>query len=401
MQKNFDEKNIVRDFRLTFFGIILALIGTAVSIYSINHHLEFKNHGQTNAACNINSSFSCDAVAASEFSEILEIPLGVFGLSFFLLLLSYLLTAHLSPKFRPGCYYFYSVMTGIGALISVYLFVVSYFKVQSFCPTCIIVYVICFLQMALVYIRRKSIPNKFGFDSALFSVLIAILPIFISYYGFSIFQDSFNSKSTNLLGGHRQDPQALSKASFEIPINKTAYSGLGEDYRKGSDDAKVTIVVFSDFQCPACKNMDKKLLTIFNDYGNQILIVHKNFPLDMKCNSSLSSPIHPYACDTAVLARCAGQYDKFWEYHDLAYQNQSQTNPISIKSWASSLGLTNSQIEACLKSKGMHEKIKDDIKLGLKVGVNATPTVFINGRKVIDSRSSSIRSEINKILNKK
>src|SRR5690606_25971169 len=125
-----------------------------------------------------------------------------------------------------------------------------------------------------------------------------------------------------------QDVEALiyGKTTHEIPINTSPYSGFGEDFRKGGDQAAVVLTEFADFQCPACASFAPTLETLHKDFGDRILIVYKNYPLDTTCNPQLSNQIHEFACDMAVAARCAGQYEKFWQFHDLAFARQSSVS---------------------------------------------------------------------------
>ena len=375
-------------------GLIIGFFGVLACLYSISHHLEFKEKGSTDSLCNVSEKYSCDAIAASEYSEILGTPLGVWGLGYFIGLIWLLLAARFLPKYRKGCLYFYHKLALLGGLACLFLIGISLLKLNALCPSCMVIYVLCFSQFFLVIKKKSLIPNYIELKPLLYGVFALSTPtiiLFASYHFYSY------KKEKDLFSQHQAAPK-VSSSSYDIPINKSKYSGLGEDYRIGNDEAKVVIVEFSDFECPSCKTMGNKLKTLVSEYGDKISVVLKNFPLDQKCNHSLGSPLHYFACDIATLARCAGQYGKFWEYHDLAFAEQQNVNAKTIRDWASRLGLTNEQIEGCLSSKGMQEKIKDDISLGLQLGVNGTPTVFINGKKLLDNRLPIIRAEINNLL---
>src|SRR5690606_27345113 len=114
----------------------------------------------------------------------------------------------------------------------------------------------------------------------------------------------------------------------------------------------------------------------------------KNFPLNNQCNPAMGGGGgHPNSCNIATMARCAGQYGKFWQYHDLAFAGQRSITSQSHIGWAKEVGLTDDQIQTCLKSKDIREKIADDGRLGNEVDVEGTPTVYINGRKYHGRRS--------------
>ena len=175
---------------------------------------------------------------------------------------------------------------------------------------------------------------------------------------------------------------------------------IGDSPTKGNPDAEIVMLEFSDFQCPSCKRMNLTLKSLIKSYGNQILLVYKNFPLDNKCNPSMPGPMHQLACDMATLARCAGQYGKFWQYHDLVFDNQQSASPALLRSWAKEVGLNDEQIKTCLSSKSIIDKIRDDIQIANKLGVNSTPTFYINGYKFVGRGANALKLEIDKILNR-
>ena len=200
--------------------------------------------------------------------------------------------------------------------------------------------------------------------------------------------------------GEVEELLLASSEAQQIPINRTPYSGMGEDYRHGADQARVQVVEFIDFQCPSCKAMATTISLLHKEYEGRVLFVVKNFPLDKQCHTSMQHSPHPHACATAVLARCAGQFGKFWQYHDLAFAQQHEADDDTVAAWAKQVGLTEAQISACQASQGILDKIKDDIALARKIGVEATPTVFINGKKYLGgARADALRRAIDSMLN--
>jgi protein-disulfide isomerase len=179
----------------------------------------------------------------------------------------------------------------------------------------------------------------------------------------------------------------LAPAASEITINLSPYSGLGEDYRKGPDNAKVTIVEFADYQCPGCKHASETLHTLSQEFQGKVRVVFKNYPLDSSCNKSMQGKFHEHSCKAAIMSRCAGEQGKFWQYHDLAFKNQATINEANLKAWATELGMSQDQINLCWNSKDILAKVQDDIEQGNKAGVDSTPTLFINGKKVMGGRS--------------
>jgi protein-disulfide isomerase len=139
----------------------------------------------------------------------------------------------------------------------------------------------------------------------------------------------------------------------------------------GPASAPVTLVEFSDFQCPFCQRVSPTLKQVKEKYGDKVRIVWKDFPL---------TQIHPQAFKAGEAAHCAGDQGKFWEYHDQLFGNQSALNPSDLKRYAAALSLNTATFDQCLDSSKHAERVRDGVSLGTGLGVNSTPTVYVNGR---------------------
>lgn len=165
----------------------------------------------------------------------------------------------------------------------------------------------------------------------------------------------------------------LTLPSLEPPV--LAVNTEGDRYI-GSDRAPITIVEFSDFQCPYCRQSVRILKALRQLYGERIRIVYRDY----------LGPNHPYALRAAEAARCAGEQGKFWEYHDLLFDRQSSGKGWDFLSLAKELGLQQKAFEACLSSGRFQEQITKDLQEGLKLGITSTPTFFINGRPIVGAQ---------------
>lgn len=151
----------------------------------------------------------------------------------------------------------------------------------------------------------------------------------------------------------------------------------------GNKEAKVTVVEYSDFQCPACAAYHPMVKQLAEDYGDRVMWVYRNFPLKQ---------IHANAELAALAAEAAGRQDKFWEMQDMIFENQKEwsdegsAKAIFVK-YANALGLDAIRFENDLESKEVEDKVDKDYQSGQKSGVNATPTFFINGEKIQNPRS--------------
>ena len=141
----------------------------------------------------------------------------------------------------------------------------------------------------------------------------------------------------------------------------------------GPASAPVTLVEFSDFQCPFCQRVEPTLKRLRQTYGDKLRIVWKDFPL---------TQIHPQAFKAGEAGHCAGEQGKFWEYHDHLFGNQQALQPADLKKHAADLGLDAASFGACLDSSKYGERVRDGVSQGTALGVNSTPTIFINGRRL-------------------
>lgn len=141
---------------------------------------------------------------------------------------------------------------------------------------------------------------------------------------------------------------------------------------RGPDDAKVTIVEFSDFECPFCSKAKNTVDKVMEAYPGKVKLVFRQYPL----------PMHPNAPKAAEAALCAGDQGKFWEMHDKLFENQRALNAESYKSYATALGLDDAKFTACMDSGEKAKIVAEDMKAGDEVGVGSTPTFFINGREL-------------------
>ncbi len=145
------------------------------------------------------------------------------------------------------------------------------------------------------------------------------------------------------------------------------------DHFRGNKDAPVTIVEFADPQCPYCGRFHDTMKEVMKAYPDKVKWVYKHFPLDS---------IHPYARKAGESQECAGEQDKFWEYTDELYANQSSIKPSYFSQVAKKIKLDIDRFETCLDSGKYASKVNDDLKYGQQIGVRGTPGNFINGKSV-------------------
>ncbi|MHB8626697.1 MAG: DsbA family protein [Aggregatilineales bacterium] len=159
----------------------------------------------------------------------------------------------------------------------------------------------------------------------------------------------------------------------------------------GTQGSPVTMIEFADYECPFCGQGESTIKGILNDYKGKILFVYTDL---------LLSQIHPDAFKSAEAARCAGEQGKYWEMHDILFQNQGQLDVNSLKKYAASLGLNTTQFNACLDTDKYAGAIQSDMSDAQKYQVSSTPTFFVNGNRVVGASAGLLRKAIDSALTK-
>ena len=158
----------------------------------------------------------------------------------------------------------------------------------------------------------------------------------------------------------------------------------------GPADAPITLVEFADFQCPYCRQWEQQTYKpLLDAYPGKIRIVYRDFPL---------TSIHPNAMPAAEAAQCANEQGKFWEYHDKLFSSET-LDDATYQQYAQSLGLDMTKFNDCLTSHKYAQAIQADSDFAVNLGVNSTPTFFVNGLAIIGAQPlSSFTNVIDKEL---
>lgn len=145
-----------------------------------------------------------------------------------------------------------------------------------------------------------------------------------------------------------------------------------DDHIHGNENAPITLVEYGDFECPYCGMAHPIIKRLQKHFGNQLSFVFRNFPL---------SEIHPHAEVAAETAEYAGSHRRFWEMHDLLYENQDRLGMPLFLELADALNLPADDLENAIMNKKFESKIRKDFLGGVRSGVNGTPTFYINGQR--------------------
>jgi len=187
---------------------------------------------------------------------------------------------------------------------------------------------------------------------------------------------ALNNKLTNI--ENSVNDTSVPRVTSTPAPEKFAVS-IDDDSVKGSDDAPITMIEFSDYECPFCERFYLQTLpNIQKDYidTGKVKYVFRDYPLSFHLN----------ATKAAEAAECAGEQKKYWEYHDTLFQHQNALDTKNLKQYASDLGLDTAVFNQCLDSGAMAGEVQKDFQEGSRLGIRGTPSFFINGTRVVGAQ---------------
>ncbi|MFZ9519947.1 MAG: vitamin K epoxide reductase family protein [Silvanigrellaceae bacterium] len=387
--------------KLNIPSLVLGLVGFGVSLYALTLHMQTKASTQA-LTCDINDAVNCSKVIGGEYGEFMGLPLGALGMSYFGIVMAMAFVPAFLQASESWMARRQLIVATVGASVSLFLAYVSYFKVGAVCLVCTSVHAISilnFIWTLICFLKVRTVPQIVGQGGSLkllaAGLALAIPPLLVG---------ALLPTISSVVGGEAKsvptpanEVAESSGAATPFPsewlqIARSNYVGKGEDYRIGNEQAKVVVHMFSDMQCPHCKVASEDIAAAMSAVGeDRVLFVYRNYPLSNKCNANVASEGHPYACEMAMAARCAGSQkkDAFWELKTWAFsgidmspeEQAKQFSPEGFSAQAKKLNLDVARFESCLKDKVEIAKIQDDVEIGKKMGLTGTPLIVINGRK--------------------
>jgi len=216
--------------------------------------------------------------------------------------------------------------------------------------------------------------------------------VFFVLFVISILTGGFGGTTTNKLAGKANVKNANPTPS--AAVNNPVNINLEGAHIRGDENAPVTMVEWSDFQCPFCGRFyvetEKQLVEEYVNTG-KVKLIYKQFPLEQ---------LHPFAKPAALASECAAEQGKFWEYHDKVFENQQSLNGENLKKWAGEIGLNQAQFDSCLDDQKYLDKVNADLAEGSSAGIRGTPGFLIDGQLISGAQPYSVfKSAIEAALN--
>lgn len=376
--------------------ILLSLVGLGISLYLTVHHFKILAHGfQGPSFCSFGDKFDCDVVNMSSYAKLGPFPVAGLGLVYFLYLSLAAIYARIasdSAKSALALPWFASIPS---LLFSIYLGSVSSFVLGTWCILCISLYAINFLVFWLLsslleikilhagsfmiqYFKKVlGKASSLGFNpkfagNFLFALVLAGISLFILYANENKYAADFEDFDH--------------KAYLDFFYAQPQLPPIDVKGRPlyGTEGAPVTIVEFSDFECPFCQKAAFNLKPRLKEFQKDIAFYYFAYPLDKSCNPYMQRELHEHACDATKAAFCAQEQGKFWPMHDKLFENQPKFNANQLRGYAKALGLDSKKFEDCITSDAIGKRILSDIEAGKAANLQGTPMVLVNGRVLKD-----------------
>jgi len=374
--------------------IILGAVGFGICLYLYSLHIDLlRGEIKSGPFCGTDNGLGCHSVASGPYSSMMGLPLAAWGSVFFSALA---LLGLGGVIFWRDCgrvflrWAFYLAVFGLA--FDLYLAHTMIFLIRAICWLCIATYAINFIIIIVLVkgVWREPEPrislraifpgtkDAQGIDLYYRNVIKGLLIggiLLVSVVG--VAGSQFLSRSLT-----ENDREQLAKIIKNLSQQQPKVIEAKNRPVMGSDDATVTVVEFSDFLCPFCAKASKYIKLAESGSPDMARFVFRHFPLDKSCNRRLRSNLHPGACLLAEGAVCAFEQNKFWEYHDIAFETNSPITRSVLMDNASRIGLDSGEFKRCLDSGRGLKVVSEDIEAAFNAGVKNTPTLFINGRQL-------------------
>jgi uncharacterized membrane protein/protein-disulfide isomerase len=370
-------------------ALVCAGVGLAASAYAAYVHYHLLYDPNYRSLCDVSATVSCTTVYQSRFSSFRGIPVALLGGIWFavagLLALGGLTARDTVRESVPG--YLFVLSTAALAVI-LYLGYASFFVIKAVCVVCLTTYAavigLFLISGAATSVPMTTLPRRAARDArVLFGSPLAIALVGLFFAGAASTLAFFPREAVVTAADGTQTqaaPQATADQKSEFERWYAAQPRV--PLVIPSDGAKVLVVKFNDFQCPACGQSYLQYKPIFAKYAadkpGEVKMVLKDYPLNRDCNDNVTQTLHPAACDAAVAVRLTPPA-KVVAMEEWLYTHQPEMTSPSVRQAAKDIaGVTD--LEA--KFAPTLAAVKSDIALGKQLQVRSTPTFFINGVKI-------------------
>jgi len=370
--------------RASLLALAFALVGLGASVAAAYVHYQVLQNPLYTSFCDINATVSCTEVYQSRFGTLLGVPVSIFGGIWFVCAALLSVGSMVArPQVRESIPGYLFALSTVALAAALYLLYASIFILKAYCPMCLLtdaaIIGLFIVSGAATSVPMTTLPGRLTRDLRVLvgsPLAIAVTVLFLA--GAATTLAFFPREGSGEPGAAAAAATADQRSELEQFMATATRIPLVIP----RDGAKVLIVKFNDFQCPACGHSYLSYKPILAKYESQnpgaVRMVLKDYPLNSNCNSA-SSMVHPAACQAAVAVRLAREHNRGEQMEDWLYTHQPEMTPDSVKNAAREVGQVtdfDARYAATL------ELVKADVALGNQLDIHSTPTFFINGVKV-------------------
>ena len=350
---------------------VAALMGAGVSLYLGFQH----SPAAGTSLCSVSSTFDCDVVNRSQFSEIGGVPIAFLGTLFYVGLVGLAIWSEQKPSSHRRAAHLMLAGSGLAVLYSAFLAWASV-QLGAWCLFCISLYGVNLLLLvgSALMVRASQVSIGDGirellsareersFGTFLTAGLTAFVVCMFVY-------SRMGAPPPMETGGDLTKLYEQTRGPMDLD---------GTEPVLGDPQAPYTVVEFADFQCPACAALTPEMKELVHSRSD-IKLLFKHYPISGICNDHVQGDRHTQACLAAASAECARKQGRFWELNKLFFVNQAYLEKDDIKAMAQQVGMDTAAMDACMSDPATEQAVREDVAAAQKVGVNATPSFFLKG----------------------
>ncbi|MBX3041302.1 MAG: DsbA family protein [Bdellovibrionaceae bacterium] len=375
--------------RSLLLAIVFTLIAVGIHIYLARQHYALKYGALTGpSVCNVSSTFSCDAVAASSYSAVAGVPVAVFGAVANLMLVFFLgitLLGWTDDRSSTGRYALWLAALIAGA--SLIMGGVSLTQMATYCLFCIACYLLSFLSVFFTWKGTDGFTQVKEDFIALFSTRYWVLICALLIPGGAFFANTSIIKSSGVADIERYLGDFVSQWQGATAQNFASDKGLV--FQKSTQEPRLTIVEFADFRCSHCRHA-APTLHAFAESRPDVKLILKFYPLDGTCNPSplLGGRGDGISCQLAFIAQCEQKLrGQGWEAHNYIFEHQDQIVGISSiqelnERYCKDRPGNCEELLACTESQATRDEVRALAQEGIDAQVQGTPAIFGNGKLI-------------------
>jgi protein-disulfide isomerase/uncharacterized membrane protein len=366
--------------RLAFGFALLCVAGVAAAVELTRIHVLAHTDPSFHSVCALSEGVNCETVAVSPWSAVAGLPVAVWGLGGYLVMGALALWARGARRLHPA--WPWGILLALAAFsagASAVLAFISATRIDSLCLFCLATYAVNAALLALGVVAWRR--SRAGLADLMRRDLRALGRRPALSAGLALGGVVALSGLELLVPPYWRAP-----GWADLPRLSTGADGSGHHWI-GARDPKLTIVEFSDYQCPHCRASHKSVRALVARHRDRVRLVHRHLPLDLACNPGLPRPFHAHACRFAEAAECAGLQGRFWEMNDALFsiQDRVKSDAVDPVALALRLGLDRAAFKRCLEGHATAGRVASDIGEAMARRLTATPS-FLVGEKVYVGR---------------